>query len=725
MGICYQGRTIKEVIQEKERLFKETGYAYGLEQLELIEGDPAKFMRFQMRLVAACINARETAKFISANPVSMLMGELLFLLANAEGDCVAASYGLAGHVQSFPFIVRSIADLGFEEDPGIKEGDIFVTNDAYYGAPHNGDNFTWVPVFYEGELVAWTVGLNHITDVGGLQPGNLVAISPNVFTDGFTYPPTKTGENFKQHKWWELHWKRRTRTEVFNILDDKMRVAGAVSLHNRVLEIIEEFGVEYFRKGLKEIIERERRLLVERIRSLALPGTYHHLFLDQLRYKGFVGKLFATSNRNWILHQPVELNILADGRLFCDVEGMTSEGDFHCNGYESGLRAMTSLGMWPMFAHTVTVNTSLLYICDWNLPTGCMFNPQNPFAGTTLAVAAFGKGIFAFHNCLSYAYFARGFLEECFPQESAGAGYGLAGVFADGFPWAGGDMTLITCWSSNALPYQDGEPALWCSPNPAADQGEMELSEFVGPTNLNIGRKLVPDYCGHGKFRGGLGIGLCQLIIDPGQSLTVAAFGGGPMGRSGMGMSGGYPGVCDVMYYAHDTNIREVLAEGNPYPRDFIEVRDWIKDGRLKAGSVEVYQGSGPNVPCQDGDLFCIDTTSMGGWGDVLERDLGLVEQDVDEGWISPDVARTVYGAVTDGVGKARVDESSELRQQMRTRRKERSIDARDWWRRERGRVLNKDFSEDVYEMYADCLQYEKFHRSFMDMWYLPEDYRL
>ena len=58
MGICYQGKTLSEIVDERERLHKETGYAYGLEKLDFVESDPAKFMRFQMRLVAGCINAR-------------------------------------------------------------------------------------------------------------------------------------------------------------------------------------------------------------------------------------------------------------------------------------------------------------------------------------------------------------------------------------------------------------------------------------------------------------------------------------------------------------------------------------------------------------------------------------------------------------------------------------------------------------------------------------------
>jgi len=722
MGICYQGRTITEMVDDKERLFRETGCAYGLEELQLVKSDPAKFMRFQMRLVAACVNAREMAKLISANPMSLIQGELLFLLATPEGDVTAASYGLAGHIQSFPFILRSIADLGFEDDPGIHRGDIFATNDPLYGAPHNADNYTWVPVFHEDELIAWTVGLNHIVDVGGLQPGGLGTISTSVFTDGFTYPPTKTGANFKQHKWWELHWKRRTRTEVFNVLDDKMRAAGAVTLHDRILEIVEEFGVEYFRKGLKEIVERERRVLIDRIKTQAVPGIYSYLGFDMIRYKGVVGKLFAASNRDWLLHQPGEFHVLPDGSLFVDVEGLSSEGDFHCNAYEPAVRMICSLGCWPMFAYTATLNSSLMYMTKWNLPLGCMFNPQNPFAGTVMSLGGIGKYIHMFPNCLSYAYFARGYLEECFAQGVAGIGYGLAGVMADGFRWAGGDMTLITCHSSAALPYKDGDVASVCSANPAPDQGETEVAEFLQPTNLNLGKKLVPDYCAHGKFRGGLGIGICQMIVDPGRVLTVACFGGGPMGRSGMGMAGGYPGINDVVVFAHGTNMRELLSNGCAYPTDFMQIRQWLEEGRLKAADVEVYTGSTPNVQCKDGDLFATATAARGGWGDVLEREFSLVEADVRGRWLSAEGARTVYGVIVDEDGKVKETESRALRNHMRNRREEKSVDARDWWKEEREQVLRRGFSEDVYNMYADVLKYGKFQCRFMGMWQLPEE---
>jgi len=219
---------------------------------------------------------------------------------------------------------------------------------------------------------------------------------------------------------------------------------------------------------------------------------------------------------------------------------------------------------------------------------------------------------------------------------------------------------------------------------------------------------------------------MCQMITDPGRALIVAVFASsGGMGRAGMGMCGGYPGPNDVVVFAHDTNLRELLKEGKPYPRDFVEVREWIKEGKLKAGSVEVYNTATPNIPCKDGDIFASASTAMGGWGDPLERDLSLIENDIHYGWVTADVAKSIYGAVTDENGKVKAAETNELRRQMRHRRKERSVDAKDWWKKEREQVLKKEFSEDVYNMYADCLKYQKFRREFMGMWQLPQDYQL
>jgi len=155
--------------------------------------------------------------------------------------------------------------------------------------------------------------------------------------------------------------------------------------------------------------------------------------------------------------------------------------------------------------------------------------------------------------------------------------------------------------------------------------------------------------------------------------------------------------------------MRQLLREGKTFPRDFVEIREWLKEGNLKAGSVEAFKGPTPNIPCKDGDLYATASAAMGGWGDVLERAYSLIENDVKYNRITPYTAKTVYGVVVDENGKVEVAKSDELRQQMRNVRQEKSVDAKEWWKQEREKVLQQDFSEDVYNMYADIVRYEKF----------------
>ena len=127
----------------------------------------------------------------------------------------------------------------------------------------------------------------------------------------------------------------------------------------------------------------------------------------------------------------------------------------------------------------------------------------------------------------------------------------------------------------------------------------------------------------------------------------------------------------------------------------------------------------------RDGDLNSIAAGSRGGWGDVLERRYDLIEEDLKYGWITPECTKTVYGAVTNGDGKIDVSASDALREEMRNRRKERSVDAKEFWKQERQVVLDKQWNEDARNMFADACKYEKFRNQFYGMWQLGEDYTL
>ena len=71
------------------------------------------------------------------------------------------------HLGSLIPAMKSVARF-FDGD--IHEGDLILHNDPAYGGSHIIDTCMYYPVFYEGELVFWTVCKGHLTDIGGPVP---------------------------------------------------------------------------------------------------------------------------------------------------------------------------------------------------------------------------------------------------------------------------------------------------------------------------------------------------------------------------------------------------------------------------------------------------------------------------------------------------------------------------------------------------------------------------
>ena len=86
-------------------------------------------------------------------------------LFTAKGETVSIGLGLPMFIRGMSETVKAkIRHFGFEN---IQPGDILVTNDAYTTGSHlNHFTFT-MPVFHEGELIAFTCCMAHWLDVGG------------------------------------------------------------------------------------------------------------------------------------------------------------------------------------------------------------------------------------------------------------------------------------------------------------------------------------------------------------------------------------------------------------------------------------------------------------------------------------------------------------------------------------------------------------------------------
>src|SRR5271154_1261089 len=123
-------------------------------------------------------------------------GDSMVAIFTAGGDLINASCGTYLHAIIQPIILKFILKY-YSENPGIHNGDIWYTNDALYGGIHNPDQVAIMPVFFEGELGAWTAALSHTTETGAGEPGGMPLTAKARFEEGMNLPPMRVGTNFR------------------------------------------------------------------------------------------------------------------------------------------------------------------------------------------------------------------------------------------------------------------------------------------------------------------------------------------------------------------------------------------------------------------------------------------------------------------------------------------------------------------------------------------------
>ena len=73
---------------------------------------------------------------------------------DAAGDAfVVGCYSLA-KASTMTAVVKDIL-RNYQDNPGIREGDAFICNDPYVGAQHQNDTALVMPVFVDGNRIAW------------------------------------------------------------------------------------------------------------------------------------------------------------------------------------------------------------------------------------------------------------------------------------------------------------------------------------------------------------------------------------------------------------------------------------------------------------------------------------------------------------------------------------------------------------------------------------------
>jgi N-methylhydantoinase B len=220
--------------------------------------DPITGTGIQASLTAA---ADEMFAVLQKTAMSPIIYEVLDVgtgITDAAGELVSSGAGIPTFVGVLDKAVKRIVELHGAD--AIRPGDLFVTNDPYYGGvTHLNDVVVAQPVFAETTLVAWTASIAHWNDVGGKTLGSMAVDVSEIFQEGLRLPAVKLFEH------------GRPIASVFDIIAVNSRlpefvkgdlwaqVAASRKAEARIRQLVETYGLDAYRAALHDLFEEGER----------------------------------------------------------------------------------------------------------------------------------------------------------------------------------------------------------------------------------------------------------------------------------------------------------------------------------------------------------------------------------------------------------------------------------------------------------------------------------
>ena len=195
-------------------------------------------------------------------------------LFTTNGDTVSIGLGLPMFIRGMSETVKAkIKHFGLS---GIKPGDILVTNDAYTTGSHlNHFTFT-MPVFYRGELIAFTCCMAHWLDVGG----TLGQVTTDIYSEGIQIPIVKYQKEGVVNQDLVDIIAMNVRLSERAMGDLRAQITAVTTGERRFLELVERYGKDAVLGSIAQIMDHSEAVARANTRSIP-DGMYEaESFMD-------------------------------------------------------------------------------------------------------------------------------------------------------------------------------------------------------------------------------------------------------------------------------------------------------------------------------------------------------------------------------------------------------------------------------------------------------------
>ena len=540
----------------------------------------AEEMGITLQRTGRTLYVKETADFGTA-------------IANLEGKFFAfpVGIGVAGFVDlDCKPTIDAVDDLA--------EGDVIMTNHPYASGglcTHTPDLNLVRPYFYQGDIVGYGWSFLHSADVGGKVPSSVSPTNSEAFQEGLLIPPMKIVQGGDFNLDLLKIYRHNVRTPDLNIGDIKAMLAALEVGQRRVIEMIEQYGIDCFLAMQSALIDYARLKAREAFRQIP-DGKYD--FWDYLDDDSFT-------------QVPVRIRLemtVDDGRIHLDYRGSDAQTQGPFNIVTLGRsHPWVTLRLLHYAISTdpsCPVNSGVFKNVTVTLPPGSVLNPEFP-AASGIRTAAGARCYDVLNGALGKA------LPEFMPAASGGNIVPV--VLVEPADEGQGAVTVVqflvgALGARKGVDGVDGrDPSFSNMANNPIETVEAEASVEV----LFYG--LRADSGGPGEWRGGAGQMISFRVLKDGCHLLARG-----LERLRFPPWGVAGGACSTV-------TRMILNEG--------------EDGEVELGKIDM-------IELSEGDTVTAYMSGAGGYGDSLNRDPSKVLRDVETGLVTIAGAARDYGVI-------------------------------------------------------------------------------
>ncbi len=471
----------------------------------------------------------------------------------------------------------------FNKPDDIKPGDIFITNDPYNGGvTHLNDVVLVMPVFFDGEIVAWTANMAHYNDVGGAVPGSMSSEATEIFQEGFILSAIK------------LFSEGAPIRSVFDILNSNCRMpdfltgdlwAGIASLRvgeNRVLEMCRKYGKDVFINAIEEYLDYAEQVSLDAMKDL--PNGKYSITEEQDN-----GQFYTVT---------VEIT---DDKFIIDLTENPDQDKGPFNSSRDGTLTICQLAFKSVTSSDKMSNSGTFRPLDVKTRPGSVFDPIFPAA----------QGIYYELTVRLTDLIVRCIAENMPDRLPAGGFSSVCGTLFGGLhPDTGRTYVVIEPelggWGGSSL--SDGNSGQFSMMHGETYNCPAEVAEARYGVTVDY-LSFHDEDGGAGQFRGGKGVRIDYRIRSDNAWLTVAytrsKFPPWPL-------EGGCEGSPNYILIVRSDGSNEKHA---------------------------VVSGLTLNTD----DVMQIMTGTGAGWGDPLKRDLEKIKDDLKNEYITLEQANRYY----------------------------------------------------------------------------------